>query len=441
MNSIQNTAQLKVPQSFINENNDFKIISSNEEFSAVINDRLQEGTENYHRLCNMDLSAIDVDGVHRDFDGWNIENVIFSRFNPGSRDRKEIFGLSFMGATLKCVCFAQAHLYRCNFDTKDSAAHIVNSNRAGDAINVVESPETVTTMNGVTFFLSNVELCRFRGVSIKSADFRYSYINDCTIREAEVEYGDFYFCNFRGCTTFDKSIFRKCSFTNCMFENNAIRMDNIPDGIIQEYYNDYRNMVVEDGRWLHYNPSATYSSINHAANYIGKKSQDSDAEAMARMSNMLEASTFYKSMSGIYAGKGLNRDSNRAYKMSKLCEIRYLHLAMPILWQRGERKRVVRLSPRLLLDYLTVMMGFGYMWWVVVFWFVALIVIYGAYYYAHSADGIDVALSYSFNNSLGPDSNITKIINCFLASCQSAFGMLLIGFLGFIMANNLRNDS
>jgi hypothetical protein len=146
-------------------------------------------------------------------------------------------------------------------------------------------------------------------------------------------------------------------------------------------------------------------------------------------------------MSGIYAGKGLNRDSNRAYKRAKLNEIKYLHKLIAKSCREYNYGAAALKISQLLLDYLTVAFGFGYMWWVVVFWFVVLIMVYGLYYYSHSSEGLEAAISYSFNNSLGPNEAITEIVNFFLASCQSAFGMLLIGFLGFIMANNLRNDS
>lgn len=425
----------KARQSFIDEDR-VTTITSEEQFLEIINRAEEAGSPEYHRLTNLDLSGIDAASQRSNFDGWHIENVIFSRFEPHRKERKEIFGLSFMGATLKGVCFAQAHLYRCNFDTMDKEAYKVYLEQLPESKRNTEKghSEAQTSLSEVTFFLSDLELCRFRNTKIHAADFRYSHVRDCTIREAMVTYGDFYFCSFKGCTTFDKSKFFECSFTNCLFENNAIRISNIPNGIIQEHYKEYCHMVLHYPSWYHYNPSASFSSINHEANRNNVPA--------SRMSNKQEAASFYKNMSGIYAGKGLNRDSNRAYKMAKINEIKYLHLAIPSLWKKGEYSSSLRYVSRLLLDYTTVAMGFGYMWWVVVFWFIILIMIYGLYYYFHSVDEIDVAISYSFNNSLGPNSSeITKIVNSFLASCQSAFGMLLIGFLGFIMANNLRNDS
>lgn len=422
-------------QSFINDEKLVMVLSC-EQFREILeaaNDPKQAG---YHRLQDLDLSNIDVASVRSNFDGWHIENVVFSRFCPKEREKKEIFGLSFMGATLKSVCFAQAHLYRCNFDTLDQDAYDTAIKRLTEMVpnySAVAKPQRQTTMTEVNFFLSELELCRFRNVEMYAADFRYSYVNDCTIREAKVTYGDFYFCNFRGCTTFDKTEFIYCSFTNCMFENNAIRISNIPQGVIQEHYAAYEHMVLNYPAWLHYNPSATFSSINHDANKGNIPS--------SQLSNAAEAANFYKNMSGIYAGKGLNRDSNRAYKRAKLNEIKYLHKLIAKSCREHNYGSAAMKISQLLLDYLTVAFGFGYMWWVVVFWFVVLIMVYGLYYYSHSTEGLEAAISYSFNNSLGPNEAITEIVNFFLASCQSAFGMLLIGFLGFIMANNLRNDS
>ena len=101
--------------SFIDENSLTKLSTSEfimKMFDPEIN-RLKE-------LKNLDLSEVDFSGknilVKRNFDGWEINNVIFSRFNSKSSEKKSLYGLSFKGAKMNKVSFVQAFLDRCNFD-------------------------------------------------------------------------------------------------------------------------------------------------------------------------------------------------------------------------------------------------------------------------------------------------------------------------------------
>jgi hypothetical protein len=48
---------------------------------------------------------------------------------------------------------------------------------------------------------------------------------------------------------------------------------------------------------------------------------------------------------------------------------------------------------------------------------------------------------HSLYNSMGPHDCFTEMVPLPWASFESMLGILLIGFLGFIIANNIRNDS
>ncbi len=459
----------RLQQSFV-DFEEMTIVKSNEEFKEILgesyisygceeNDGRQRGI-----LSNLDLSEINVSEVCDNFNGWKIENVAFSRFRPETNERKEIFGLSFVGASLNKVSFAQSKLIRCNFDTKDYGAITVNASKVDNLHTMTEwkmaiGKEDVTEklppkMNSlmdfysipawplggaiskleeVDFFLSELEFCRFKNTYVMAADFRYSHITDCSMSESKFFGSDFYFCSFRGPTNFVNSKFIQCSFSNAFFENNCIRLDNIPNGILQENYEAYSHIISHYPNWIRLNPCFNYSSLNHEENKGNKQ------KSKRYLKN--EAAEFYKQLSGIYAGKGLNRDSNRAYKKAKQNERKYHKLSATIAFDEGKMKDFFFHSWRYLKCIITALFGYGYQWHAAAFWFFVLITLFGYMYYRNTGADMEVAFSYSFNNSLGPFPDLAKIVGLFLASCQTALGMLLIGFLGFIVANNIRNDS
>lgn len=457
----------RLQQSFVDFDK-MKVVETKEEFREILNEALlgfdnEEGLQRGY-LSNLDLSEIDVSEVWTNFNGWKIENVAFSRFRPETEERKKIFGLSFVGAYLSKVSFVQAKLVRCNFDTKDHGAITMNASKVAAPHTMTEweqakgkadhkhiDREKITSyknfyfvpwlpkdgspskLEEVDFFLSELEFCRFRNTYVMAADFRYAHVSDCSMSEGCFFGSDFYFCTFMNATNFVKSRFIQCSFTNAIFENNCIRLENIPSGVLQENYQAYSEIVSHYPNWIRYNPCFNYSSLNHEENNGNKKKSDKSLKK--------ETAEFYKQLSGIYAGKGLNRDSNRAYKKAKQNERRYNRLSMWIAMKEGNTKDFFKHLWGFMNNIITAMFGYGYQWQAAVFWFFLLITIFGYIYYRNTGADMELAFSYSFNNSLGPFEGLAKIVGLFLASCQTALGMLLIGFLGFIVANNIRNDS
>ena len=50
-------------------------------------------------------------------------------------------------------------------------------------------------------------------------------------------------------------------------------------------------------------------------------------------------------------------------------------------------------------------------------------------------------IGYSLNNALSPFEDYYKVVNIFISALQSTLGVLIVGFLGFVVANKVRNNS
>ena len=410
-----------------------------------------ESEFNDKHLENWDLSNVEFpNGMN--FDKWKIENVAFSRLRDDTEEKKTIFGLSFRGACLKDVSFVQSKLVGCNFDSLPSQDETVegkSEKRESDDegksssdikkvipqfeefYNVQWPPPFFSKLEGVDFFLSELDSCRFRNAYVMASDFRYSHIKDCCMSEGNFYACDFYCCSFKDATTFVDSRFILCSFTNSVFENYCIRLKNICDNeILQDDKDAYDYIVKKYPRWKRYNQCFSFSHY-----HTDKKSSKLDLKK--------ESAEFYKQMSGIYAGKGLNRDSNRAYMKSKNKEI-CIHFHS--IW-KGWTKIAVSIwnfIKFLFCDLKTPLLGYGFSWLAPILWFIALVLIYGTiYYYQTSINQVNFgeALWESFKNSLSPSCKIAASVGPIWAGIQTALGILLMGFLGFIFANKIRNDS
>lgn len=417
----------EIKQSFIGENPTREIVSC----VGRLRD-LMAKSEADEQFCleNLDLSQIDENDFRSIcFDNYTLKDVVFSRFNPDCDRRRHLFNLSFKGATLLGVSFAQARMQQCNFDESN--------------------------IQSVDFFLSELEFCRFRDSVANRVDFRYSHVIDCTMGRFDVNLGDFYFCSFKGCTNFIGSRFVNCSFTCSSFENACIRLDNIPEGIVQQHSKVYTEEIIQSKDWHKYNPCATISQMNE------KVMKGNTLENRIELAK--ESMDFYRQISGTFAGKGLNRDSNRAYREAKKCERRYHGRTLKALWKGEiEKSKDGRGKYYHFLKYMRTWIqwafGYGYIWWAAVIWFVAMVVIYGIIAifgkedqvsYTHCSTGTvdssevsDIeSLCYSLYNSMSPHDGFCHLVNLPWASFESIAGVLIIGFLGFIIANNIRNDS
>lgn len=435
--------------SFIDENNiELKRVENIDELRKLVAECRETGGV----LAGYDFSNLkEISCVC--LDNMVLENIVFSRFCPCEKERPLLFQLSFLGASLTNVSFAQARLCQCNFDKMNKSANkkYQETFEGNSNVKKEEPVEKDTTLEKVDFFFTELEYCRFRQTQAKYVDFRYSKIANCTLSEFQVEKGDFYFCNFSGCTSFIDSKFTLCSFTCASFENVCIRMSNL-NGIVQEnekvYHGDF--LFNESLLWNRYNPCSSFSSMNHKE--CSLKSQIFIAS---------EAMNFYRQMSGIYAGKGLNRDSNEAYKEKVLKDRKYCKLLIQYFqseeYKNGKKKKTEKVNLeekglwyyrfRYWKTFLTQFLGYGYKWWVPCLWFLGLVAIYwGIYQFTDKYVCFETPewlqhIGYSLNNALSPFSEYYKVVSIVVSSIQSTIGVLLVGFLGFVIANKIRNDS
>ena len=367
---------------------------------------------------------------------------------------------------MRRVGFAQAFLDRCNFDSSvndDQQKYEDSSNGSNNG-----NKQKTTVLNKIDFFFSEFSYCRFVRCKMNKVDFRYSKVSDCSMRELRVIYGDFYFCTFSGCSSFQASKFIECSFTNAVFENNVIRFRHIK-GLLQDNPDKYFENVMAASKsklkWFRYNPTGTFSNV--------KSSLKEESKEMFRL------------LSGIYASKGLNKDSNAAYREMKIRELRkswqniresvcgllLLLVLMGLLIYKlvghinctvvlsclgvyllyllydcikDRIKKVLRHIGKeiediyeMLSGLLTFLMGYGYKWVNVIIVFVLLIFIGAAGYKNYDNCSWKDALNDSFNNIIGIAQK-----DCWgmFAGIHHLLGVLLIGYLGFIFANKMRNN-
>lgn len=421
----------------------------------ALEELLSECRTKHIPLKNIDLSYLDLRNI--DMGGVQIQNVIFNVFDVKRPEPKLIFNVNFKGSELLDVSFAHCKLTRCNFDVCKPA---LTAKQQDSSVSSEDNRVKITKIENVDFFLCEFNLCRFRDTCLKVVDFRYSSFMDCSLGGCCVEYGDFYMAAFKGTTNFVNSKFVRCSITNAVFENNPLRISSIK-GLVQEYYDDYSNIIIGNSTWHKKNPCGGFSCLNEA------EDKNNAVKSKAFIRN--EASAVYAQLSGFYAGKGFYRDSNKAYGRAKINEAwgNFYSIAdscksafggwsgmenCPLKKGMEEIRRVMK-SVLLLLGFgFSWMFGFGYKIRAVFLWLAVIVLVYMSFLHHKVAESLlsckvekpltwKTELAYSLNNMIGPFEKFTDILKDDLAAClQTTSGILLIGFLGFVLANRIRNN-
>lgn len=391
-------------QSFVNKD----ILVRYDDYKTFMKYVSDKRANNDFLLENIDVSDIEVI-ANIDFSGFTIRNSVFGSFNPARDSKHRLFNLNFKNAVMDCVSFVQCDIVQCNFD------HVKGGS---------------SCLHKVDFFYSDFVSCRFRYTLMDIADFRYTHISDCSMSGVRVHLGDFYMASFSGTTNFKDSAFNSCSFTHASFDFHCIEMSNIPGGLVQENFEDYKIMV-ESSYWIKYNPCGDKSKLNDSQDIL-------EQEAYIYK----EASCMYSSLSGIYGGKGLYNDSNKAYKKCKQNLKRYYLLKFVIDAKSCSYGKMFEDLVELIKYFFTWLLGFGYEWGRVALLFFLLVLVYAVIFLIKSAEGcFSDAFAYSLNNSLGPYDKFIAIVSNFTGSFQTTIGILLLGFIGFIFANKIRNNS
>lgn len=378
------------------------------------------------RVCNMDMSNL------------YIYNVIFNSYKPSAKKPKKVFNVNFKGSILEKVCFSYCSLERCNFDTdkttkRETIKHFVLSEWDSDKI--VFPTDTRTILKEVDFFFCQFYSCRFRNTKFKIADFRYSKFTDCSLSGCDIYVGDFYMASFCGTTSFHDSKFRSCSITNTTFEQHCPSIFNIIQ-LAQEDYRVYHDIIIGARNWSKHNPCAGYSCINEA--------EDNDNITESKIHNYNEAYRVYATLSGIYNGKGFFRESNQAYRLAKKNEAAYNMASAKKDWKEKNYNAMFKHLLNRLSIGISWCLGYGYKIPFVFFWLCVLVIGFGTLYKHSATETIPLwsdSFANSLNNTLGPLKEFADAIGAGCASIQTAIGILLVGFIGFVMANRIRNNA
>lgn len=454
--------------SFINSEN-LTPVTNLEELKRLI----KLSKEKNEALSSLDLRGIDI--INLDFNNCTLTDVLFNSFEADETNYKVIKNCSFKGANLTRVSFAHCNLVQCNFDKLEETK--IEANKLDNQPKEVAQEDCETRLEEVDFFMCNFEFCRFRRTTINVADFRYSQFNDCSLGECKVTLGDFYMAAFRGTTNLTNSYFQKCSITNAIFEHDCIRIKGI-DKLVQECYKEYNEIIIGHKNWHKQNPCADFSYMNEAED----KQKSRKSKAFIRH----EASVVYANLSGFYGGKGLFRDSNIAYEKAKRNEawskvftladefhklfsnIKYLpKRALQSIfkrvdgkpasasnisertWERVSLLQIIKCIFGLISFCLSWILGFGYKLRNVILCYIALVLSYTVVFHNNKGElvekyqtdfsGLD-EFGFSLNNSMSPHSIFTEAVGIFASSLETTFGILLIGFIGFVVANRIRNN-
>lgn len=395
-------------------------------------------------LANLDLSGLDINNFN--FERLEIKNVVFNYYDPEVKERKTFFNLSFKGSHLNNVALPFCRFERCNFDSiKITKRELVKKAHATEKQIIKEQGPTL--MNEVDFFFSEFDTCRFRRVKMNIADFRYSRFIDCSLGDWDVTIGDFYMAYFGGTTNFNRSKFRTCSLTYAIFEQNCPDISYI-DRLAQEDSKVFGDIIIGKENWSKHNPCADFSHVNEG--------EDDNDPLKSKIEASQEAQRVYATLSGIYNGKGLYRESNEAYGRAKDNEIRHYRYSLRKNLRDFSFFGCLKDLGHLTTLSLSWLFGYGYKVPYVIFIFLGIVWACSVHFrnkiLENSARGIHVdgvvdnpdyldSFAHSLNNSMGPHSPFYDTVGLIWGSLETVSGILLIGFLGFIMANRIRNNA
>lgn len=395
-------------------------------------DLIGECRTNNKPLHDLDISRVDLTGL--DFRNLTIYNIIFNSCTSHTclsyRSAKPINDADFRGAQISNVCFANCRFLRCNFDSVTAAI----DNEIKNAHN--------TNICLTDFFLCEFAQCRFRKANITIADFRYTQFSDCSLGEIEVNYGDFYMAAFKGTTSFDKCKLKECSITNTVFEHECIRFKSI-EKLIQENYSDYIDIFYNSiFKVVDSKVNCKWYRRDQCIDLIEKKEYELPGNRLHAESLIsLEASKVYAQLSGIYLAKGFYRDSNKAYRLAKYDEVRGYRLSLC----DGKKKKIcttIKYINDLIGFWINWAFGFGYQLWKVAILYAILVSIFACKFYSNSNSYFSFgdAWVYSLRNSVCIDGVYSYVAGPLASWLEALFGLLLIGYAGFIIANRIRNN-
>lgn len=336
---------------------------------------------------------------------------------------QQLESLDFSGCTLTNVNFKNAVLKHCRFDeaTLDSC----DFDHSGTA----DTP----TLQSVSFKKTELNNCRFRYANISWSDFRYARINQATFEDATVDFCDFYRCFFEGVVLFKHSSFSNCSLFNAYFGDGAnIRRDNLRNGrIVQQDKQAYTKFLVD---WHNYGTGVRTNDRREVSEW------SPDAAINARWA---DAEDIYKTLNGLWAGKGYIADANWAYVQGRRMERRRMMAEMtdPNVKTTKKIGNVWHILTNSLSDLL---FGYGENMFKMIVTYIVTVFVF-AFIFKSEVSPLQYleALGISLKNMAGMDSEVLRDVSPLvdmLNLVQTTIGILLTGIFGFILGNKIRNQ-
>jgi len=340
-----------------------------------------------------------------DFGGMTLEELDFSGCT--------LVNVNFKNATLRHCRFDEATLDSCDFD---------HSGRVAEP-----------TLQSVSFKKAAMENCRFRYANIAWSDFRYARINNATFEDSTVDFSDFYRCFFEGVVLYKHAAFSNCSFFNTYFGDGAnIRRENLfRDRIIQQDKQAYTKFLVD---WHDFGTGVRTNDRREVSDW------SPDASVKARWA---DAEDIYKTLNGLWAGKGYIADANWAYVQGRRMERRRMMSQMsdPSVKTGTKIANVWRIIGNGLSD---LFFGYGESMFKMILTYIITVLVF-AFIFSEEVSLLKYveALGISLKNMAGMDSDVLHDVSPLvdmLNLIQTTIGILLTGIFGFILGNKIRNQ-
>lgn len=332
-------------------------------------------------------------------------------------------GVDFSGCTLNNVNFKNAHLRHCRFD--EAVMDSCDFDHSG--------PASEPTLQSVSFRKAQLNNCRFRYAHMVWSDFRYARINQGTLEDAVVEYCDFYRCFMEGVIIFKHARISNSSLNNTYFGDAAnIRRENLVGGrIVQQSKRQFTKFLVD---WHNYGTGERTNDSRQVSDW-------SADEAIKNRWN--EAEDIYKTLNGLWAGKGYIADANWAYVQGRRTE--RLRMVSDMTNPRIPFWTKVGNCWRIFTNFLSdLFFGYGESMLKMILTYIVTVFFF-AFLFSEEVSPLAYidALGVSLKNMAGVDSDVLAGVSPFvdlLNVLQTTLGILLTGIFGFILGNKIRNQ-
>jgi uncharacterized protein YjbI with pentapeptide repeats len=353
---------------------------------AELLDRLREKT-----IKDLDLTSFDFKQNNIDFSGKQLEGVDFS-------DNKTLKEVKFQKSTLIDCKFERSALDTCDFTLAEIKG-------PGDA--------KYASVKDAKIYKT-----KFRNARIETCDFRYADIIDCTLQGAYLKYTDFYRTAFRGITVFQDAKIESSSLNYVSFETFCLTRDNLKENKsgasrVQENGEVYREFLA---KWIRLDNVKNEMSIVEG----GLESKYREAERI------------YRQLSALWEERGHNRDAEWAYVQGKRMERCRLWFESP----GNKFKTRLKAFFNLLTD---IFLGYGVSLLKVFITYLLVIAVFSLIYKSLLAFDIGTCIKMSLSFAIGERSMSSSVIET-LSLLQTGLGMLLTGFMGYVVANKVRKS-